>query len=235
MAESAYEQPWDCEWNQDRIDFIPGVCAFSVRANSLTLCKHFVTQLWQFSDGHCLKCWVNMVAVIFLVTLPLQQLLYRLAAAPHKCHNTDKYNNKWHLDQECACCCQGSLGSPTSRKHLINYIRDIDTVVPNVGTAEWHTATFDPWSWSAASPDHTSAGSSHQSVSQSVNKSLTDEVGREGAFSPCSATLAPSAINAAHFISPSWLLWLSPVCHILQNLPQQCIHTIYDLIRGHNE
>lgn len=74
-----------------------------------------------------------------------------------------------------------------------------------------------------------------QTSSQSLNKSLTDEVMREQAFSPFSATLAPCAINAAHFISPSWLLCLSPVCHILQNLPQQCIHTIYDLIRGHNE
>lgn len=83
--------------------------------------------------------------------------------------------------------------------------------------------------------DHLITHLQAQTFSEPVNKLLIDEVRREQAFSPTSATLIPSAIYAAHFISPSWLLCLSPVCHILQNLPQQCAHTIYDLIRGHNE
>lgn len=68
--------------------------------------SHFETILWHhcdsFSDGHCLKCWFSMVAVIFLVTLPLQHLLHCLPTALHKCHNTDMDdNNTWHLDHKC--------------------------------------------------------------------------------------------------------------------------------------
>lgn len=70
--------------------------------------SHFVTRSWQFLDGRCLKCWVSRVAVIVLVTLLLQHLQYCLHTALHKCHNTDKYNDAWHLEQECVWLCQGS-------------------------------------------------------------------------------------------------------------------------------
>lgn len=213
--------------------YVEYVWLFSARANSCTFCKQFVTLLWQFLDGHCLKCWVSMVAVIFFVTLPLEHLLYCLPTASHKCHNTDKYNNStWHSSPRMYPTVAVAYSAHSHQQVAFNQWHQEYWWSPTSGQLNdilWHlTPNLDHL-------HHLIRHLQAQTHSYQVNKSFTDEVRREHTFNPFSAALALSTINAADLISPSWLLCLSPACHILQNLPQQCIHTIYDLIRGHNE
>lgn len=80
---------------------------FSFFLSIFFLCSRpFIHTLKTFCDTtvtafrHSLKCFVNMLAVIFLVTFSLQHLLYCFPTAPSKYHNTDKLNNTWRSHQD---------------------------------------------------------------------------------------------------------------------------------------
>lgn len=108
--------------NETRTEFIFISGVFSVRADPLALRKHVVAPLWQFLDGHCLKCWVSVMADIFLVTL---HLLYCLPTA--LAQMSKHWQIQQHMTSRPRMCLTVAMAHSAHSRHLINYIRNIDS------------------------------------------------------------------------------------------------------------